>query len=304
MTISRRNALKILAAGGAAAALPAPAEARETRAPGADDVGMLFDATLCVGCRACQSACKAANGLPPDTANAPGAIWDAPLDLNGSTKTVVKLAARGEASAFVKVQCMHCADPSCVSVCMGGALHKLPNGVVAYDKGLCVGCRYCQVACPFNVPKFEWHVAIPVIVKCELCRDRRDGKAGSPACAEVCPRGAVKSGKRAALLAEAKERIRAAPGRYFEDRVYGETEGGGTNVLLLAPRALSFKDLGLPALPSHSPAAKAEAVQHGIYKLGIAPIAIYAAVTYAQFRARAKHEDAAARAAHDEEKQP
>jgi NAD-dependent dihydropyrimidine dehydrogenase PreA subunit len=184
---------------------------------------------------------------------------------------------------------------------MAGALHKLPSGIVAYDKGLCVGCRYCQVACPFNVPKFQWHVAIPVIVKCELCRDRKDGKTGQgPACCEVCPRGAVKYGRRAALLAEAKERIRGAPGRYFEDRVYGELEGGGTNVLYLSPRELSFKALGLPTLPSHSPAARAEAVQHGIYKLGIAPVAIYAAVTYAQFRARAKHEDAAARAAHDE----
>ena len=286
----------MLAAGSAAAALVDVADAREPRAPGADDLGMLFDATLCIGCRACQSACKVANGLPPDTVDG---RYDAPLDLNCRTKNVIKRATQGEAGTFMKMQCMHCVDPSCASVCMAGALHKLPNGVVAYDKGLCVGCRYCQVACPFNVPKFEWREAIPVIVKCELCRERKDGKTSrGPACCEVCPRGAVKYGKRAALLAEAKERIRRAPGTYFEDRVYGEADGGGTCVLYLSPRAVSFRALGLPTLPRYAPAAKAEEVQHAIYKLGLAPIAIYAAVTWAQFRARAKAD--AARGHHEE----
>jgi Fe-S-cluster-containing dehydrogenase component len=286
MTITRRNALKILAAGGAAAAVADRAEAREPRPSGPDDVGMLFDATLCVGCRACQTACKEANGLPADRENVPGGMYDAPLDLNGSTKTIVKLAVQGDASAYMKMQCMHCADPSCVSVCMAGALHKLPNGIVAYDKNVCVGCRYCQIGCPFNVPKFQWHTAVPVIVKCELCRDRANGKG--PACSEVCPRGAVKYGKRAALLAEAKRRIERSPGKYFEERAFGETDGGGTNALYLSPKAISFKSLGLPTLPKIAPAESAEAIQHGIYKLGLAPIALYAAVTWAQFRARAK----------------
>jgi Fe-S-cluster-containing dehydrogenase component len=300
MTLSRREVLKVIAAGGAAA-LADRADARDSRPSGPDDVGMLFDATLCVGCRACQTACKTANGLPADTGNVPGGLYDAPLDLNGTTKNVIKLAVQGEASAYVKMQCMHCADPSCVSVCMAGALHKLPDGIVAYDKGLCVGCRYCQIACPFNVPKFEWHKAIPVIVKCELCRDRKDGGQGKgPACCEVCPREAVKYGKRAALLAEAKERIRRAPGKYFEDRVFGELDGGGTNVLYLSPADVSFRSLGLPTLPRTSPAARAEAVQHGIYKLGIAPVAIYAAVTWAQFRAKARA--AAAHQGHEEGK--
>ena len=291
MTLSRRDVLRVIAAGGASAAVAGPAVAREARPPGADDEGMLFDATRCVGCRACQSACKEANGLPAD-AESTGGLHDAPLDLNGSTKNVIKLATAGGASAYMKMQCMHCADPSCVSVCMAGALHKLPNGVVAYDKGTCVGCRYCQIACPFNVPKFQWHVAIPLIVKCELCRDRVDGRTDlGPACCDVCPRAAVIHGKRADLLADAKARIAASPGRYFEDRVYGELDGGGTNVLYLSPREVPFKALGLPTLPREAPAAAAEAVQHGIYTLGIAPVALYALVTWAQFRAKAKQEE-------------
>jgi Fe-S-cluster-containing dehydrogenase component len=296
MTITRRQVLKILAAGGAAAAAPSAATARDAKAPGPNDVGMLFDATLCVGCRACQTACRVANGLSADTGNVPDGAYDAPLDLNGSTKNVIKLAMDGEVGAYMKMQCMHCVDPSCVSVCMAGALHREPNGIVAYDKGVCVGCRYCQIACPFNVPKFQWHTAIPVIVKCELCRDRRDGGRG-PACAEVCPRGAVTYGPRAALLTEAKARIRQAPGKYFQDRAYGEADGGGTGVLYLSPRAVSFKALGLPTLPAFAPAQKAEAVQHGIYTLGLAPLALYATVTWAQFRAKAKEAAAAARAA-------
>jgi Fe-S-cluster-containing dehydrogenase component len=303
MNLSRRNALKILAAGGAAAAIADRAEARESRPAGADDVGMLFDASLCVGCRACQTACKDANALPADREHVPGGLYDAPLDLNGSTKNVIKLAVQGDASAYMKMQCMHCADPSCVSVCMAGALHKLPNGIVAYDKGTCVGCRYCQIGCPFNVPKFQWHTAIPVIVKCELCRDRKDGRQGAgPACCEVCPRGAVKYGKRSALLAEAKERVKGSPGKYFEDRVFGEADGGGTNVLYLSPKEVSFKSLGLPTLPKVAPAASAEAVQHGIYKLGLAPIALYAAVTWAQFRAKAQAASAETPAGHEEGK--
>jgi Fe-S-cluster-containing dehydrogenase component len=150
-----------------------------------------------------------------------------------------------------------------------------------------VGCRYCQIGCPFNVPKYEWSKSLPItedpkIVKCELCRHDKRG----PACCEVCPRGAVIYGKRADLLAEAKRRLAAAPGKYFEDRVYGEADGGGTNVLYLSPKDVSFNALGLPTLPNEPLPALSENVQHGTYTLGIAPIALYTALTVVQLRAR------------------
>jgi Fe-S-cluster-containing dehydrogenase component len=189
----------------------------------------------------------------------------------------------------MKAQCMHCVDPACVSVCMAGALHKAKGGVVAYEKGTCVGCRYCQVACPFNVPKFQWFTAVPVIVKCELCRHR--GEKGA-ACAEVCPRGAVVWGQRAALLAEAKRRVAADPARY-DQKVYGESDGGGTNVLYVTSRQVSFAALGLPKLPEHPLPQMSESVQHGIYKYGIAPLALWTAVTVVQLRARKKDPTAA-----------
>jgi ferredoxin len=177
---------------------------------------------------------------------------------------------------------MHCVDPACVSVCMIGALHKTKWGVVAYDKDKCIGCRYCQVACPFNVPKFEWTKAAPQIVKCELCRDRLTaGK--EPACTEACPRGAVIFGKRQDLLAKAKARIAAAPSRYVP-KVYGEHEAGGTQVLYLA--AVPFEDLGFPSLGDQPVPELTESLQHAIYQGFIAPVALYGALAVVMYRNR------------------
>jgi len=288
MKLTRRNVLKGMAAAGAAvvASDASASEGKYHSSP--DDVGMLFDSTLCVGCRACQSACKVRNNLVTDTREASGGVYDAPLDLNGSTKNVIKLATgEGGASTYMKMQCMHCIDSACISVCMAGALHKVAGGITAYNAATCVGCRYCQIGCPFNVPKFEWSKSLPVvedpkIVKCELCRHDKRG----PACCEVCPRGAVIYGKKDALLADAKNRVKMNPGKYFQDKVYGEKDGGGTNVLYLTPKDVSFTALGLPVLPDEPLAHLSENVQHTTYKYGLAPIALYTALTVVQLRAR------------------
>jgi Fe-S-cluster-containing dehydrogenase component len=270
MTITRRGVLKVLGAAAGAAAV-APAEARTPKRHGADDVGLLFDATRCVGCRACVTKCREANNLAPDVAMIAGAPYDAPLDLNGSTLTVIKLWSDETRSGYFKAQCMHCADPACSSVCMMGALHKEARGVVAYDVDRCVGCRNCQIACPFNVPKFEWASSTPRIVKCELCRHRwADGKGC--ACAEACPRGAVISGKRTDLLAEARRRLAATPEAY-QGGIYGEKEGGGTACLYLSP--VGFGPLGLPKLGDEAVPALVENYQHTVYQGFVAPVALF-----------------------------
>lgn len=300
MSITRRDLLKGAAVAGAAAALPGTAAAAHGPVHRPDAVGMLFDASRCVGCRACQSACKVSNQLPPDKVSAEnGGVYDAPNDLNGSTKNIIKVFESGDKRAYMKQQCMHCAEPSCVSVCMMGALHKegegkrdmldgkevKGTGIVLYDKGLCVGCRYCQIGCAFNVPKFQWDDPIPLIVKCELCRHRRDEKkqgplaVANPACCEVCPAQAVIYGKTADLLADAKARIAANPDRY-NPHIYGETEGGGTQVLYLAPKGVGFKELGLPELPEESSARFSESVSHAPYLYGVTPIALYAGLAF------------------------
>jgi Fe-S-cluster-containing dehydrogenase component len=296
MSVSRRELLKGAVAAGATAALAGEAEAREKIEPDPNAVGMLFDSTRCVGCRACQTACKAANKLPPDKVTSNGGVYDAPLDLNSTTKNIIKGIPTGDGQVYVKQQCMQCVDPSCVSACMFGAMHKAGegkrhfagekkgSGIVIWDKYTCTGCRYCQIACAFNVPKFEWFDAFPRIVKCELCNQRADpARSGpyaiaNPACCEACPREAVVYGWRKDLLDEAKRRLAAEPQRY-NGHVYGEKEGGGTQVLYLAGAGVSFEQLGLPALAERSPAQFSESVSHAPYFHGVTPIVLYAGLS-------------------------
>jgi Fe-S-cluster-containing dehydrogenase component len=294
----RRRALRVLAGTGAAtaaAATPARgAHAPKQPPPGA--IGMLYDTTKCIGCKACVVACREANDLEPD--RSPDGLHQAPLDLNGKTKTVIKLYKEGDRVSFIKAQCMHCADPACAAACMIEALRKdETTGIVSYDPQYCVGCRYCQMSCPFNVPKFEFDKAIPKIVKCELCRHRvakdarlaqKDGfsrypKGQGPACCEVCPRDAVIYGKRTELLAEAKRRLAAHPDRYVP-KIYGEHDGGGTQVLYLSH--VPFEKLGLPNLGQESVSVTMRTIQHGIYKGFVAPVALYVALGAVMMRNR------------------
>jgi Fe-S-cluster-containing dehydrogenase component len=226
--------------------------------------------------------------MPTDQSGIPGGLWDAPNDLNASTKTVIKLYKDGDTTSFYKAQCMHCIDPACASACMLGAFQKREHGIVSWDGSKCVGCRYCQVACPFNVPKTEWHALNPKIVKCELCRHRiAEGKI--PACAEVCPRGAVIYGTRDQLLADAKARMAAEPTKYVP-KIYGEHDAGGTQVMVLSH--VDFDKIGLPDLGTTPAPNLARTVQHGVYKGFIAPVALYAVLGTVMWRNRRK-EDAA-----------
>ncbi|PYQ31809.1 MAG: hydrogenase 2 operon protein HybA [Acidobacteria bacterium] len=281
MDIDRRSLLKTAAAAATLTIIPA-AEARERRVAPSDAVGLLYDTTRCVGCKACVVACKQANEMAPDVDGYGGGLYDAPEGLNEYTKNVIALYREGEEQSFVKKQCMHCIDPACVGACMLGAMHKGAFGVVSYDAAKCVGCRYCETVCPFNVPKFEWSKKAPKIVKCELCRHRlAEGK--EPACSEVCPRGAVIFGRYADLLADARERLAKNPGKYVP-KIYGERELGGTQVLYLSHvpfEKLGFRFQGEEAVPHVQ-----QSVQHGVYKGFAAPVALYALLGAVMFRNR------------------
>jgi len=192
---------------------------------------LLFDSTLCIGCGACYSACKERNKLPRTAENF---LRD---NLSADTFTVVNRRN----NRFVRRMCMHCNEPTCVSVCPVGALVKSEEGPVSYEASKCMGCRYCVQACPFSVPQYEWDDPItPRVRKCDLCRDRVAAGLAT-ACATVCPTGATKFGNREELIAEAEARIRNSPGRYI-NHVYGVTEVGGTSVLLLSD--VPFDSLG------------------------------------------------------------
>jgi Fe-S-cluster-containing dehydrogenase component len=278
--------LKGIAVAGAGATVGAsPGEAYEAPSAPPDAVGMLYDATRCIGCRACVTACKTANDLP-------GNVYDPPNDLDGETKNIIKrYEADGHVESYMKQQCMHCLDPACTRACMVGAFKKRDYGIVTWDPGRCIGCRYCQVACPYNIPKFQWDKANPKIVKCELCLHMlKVGK--EPGCCQACPKEAVIYGTYTDLLADAKERIAKHPDRYWPQgnpKIFGEHDGGGTQVLYLA--SVDFAHLGLPDLGDDSAGALAQKVQHAVYKGFIAPVALYAvlgAVIWRNRRAQSK----------------
>ena len=307
---TRRHFLKGVIAGGAAmatATVAPPACARDTYSRPAEALGLLYDATLCVGCKACVAACKEANGNSPEFST-PDHLWDTPLDTSGHTFNLIKMYRNGTMEtkdaevngfSFMKTSCMHCADPSCVSACPVSAMTKDPvTGIVSYDPDACVGCRYCVVACPFGIPKYQYDSPTGKIGKCELCRHRyKDGHYS--ACAEVCPTGATLYGKTSDLLAEAKRRIALKPGtvtRYprgkiggpdqsyeaqvgpYLQHVYGENEYGGTQVLKLS--GVNFEKVGMPNLPPKSSAATSETIQHTLYGGLLMPIAVLGALSY------------------------
>jgi formate dehydrogenase beta subunit len=275
--VSRRELLRGGAMGAAVSTLASEARASAERVEAPRDaVAMLYDTTKCIGCQACVSACAEVNGLKPDTRMS-GGVWQMPLDLNSQTKNIIKLFDDGRGqSSYVKKQCMHCLDPACVAGCPFEALKKSDRGVVSWTASACIGCRYCEVACPFDVPKFEWDHFNPKIVKCEFCREERLDKGQEPACTSSCPTGAVIFGTRERLLDQAHARLKTHPASYVEKRVYGENEAGGTQVLYLSH--VPFEKLGLPALDADDRPGKQLRFQVLLYKWLLFPFALYALI--------------------------
>lgn len=326
MTLDRRAFLSLGGAvAGGAAVVSGNAEAitlaRPTREAAPEAVGILYDSTLCVGCKACVAACKTANEAPaviPKTlADWNKNTWDSAEDLDGRTLNVIKAYVNGtretkdretDGFAFVKRHCLHCIDPSCVSVCPVSAMKKdAATGIVTYDKDACMGCRYCSYACPFGVPQFDLTQAYGRINKCEMCTHLQK-KGQIPACCDVCPTGASLFGKLTDLQKEADRRVSLAPGTAYEyprgrlgddrpsypgtiatylKKVYGVNDGGGTQVRYLA--GIPFERLGLPKLPPHSFAALSEGIQHTLYKWFAAPLALFAGFLALAYRSSRKH---------------
>jgi len=191
---------------------------------------ILYDATLCIDCKQCEQACADHNKLPYDETVAAE-------DHQSDHKFTVVLAKNDK---FMRRLCMHCEEPTCASVCPVAALRKTPEGPVVYDEDRCMGCRYCMLACPFGVPRYEWTKLLPRVRKCDMCSERT--LAGRPtACAEFCPTEATLFGERDELVRIAEARIRDNPTQYVP-HVYGLSEVGGTSVLLLS--SVPFEEFG------------------------------------------------------------
>ncbi len=296
MGISRRNFFKILSVAGAATATAGtPARAWESQAP-TEAYGCLVDLTRCIGCRKCEQACNEVNKLPPpDRSFEDLTVLDRKRRPDEKTFTVVNRYYSGMIDerdqlipTFVKLQCMHCQDPACASACIVGALSKQENGAVNYDVTKCIGCRYCMVACPFEIPAYEYHDPItPRVMKCTFCYERvaREGKL--PGCAEICPVEAITFGRRDTLVKVARERIKENPGRYV-DHIYGEHEAGGTSWMYLS--AQPFEKLGFVALPDHPMPRLAETIQHSLYTYLWSPIVLFGMLSGIMWAFRGKGE--------------
>ena len=282
MKLNRRNFFKLagVAGAGVLATGAKTAEAWESKAP-KDPFGCLVDLSRCVGCRKCEQGCNEVNKLLP-----PERPFDDMLLLNEKRRpeansfTVVNRYFTGKSDeqdhllpTYVKIQCMHCQDPACVSACLVGALTKKENGTVHYDVSKCIGCRYCMVACPFEIPAYEYFDPLtPRVRKCTFCFERIEKEGGVPGCAAICPVEAITFGKRSNLLDQARTRMKKDPARYI-DHIYGEHEVGGTSWLYLSD--VEFNKVDLHDLPSEPIPKLPETIQHSLFSYLWSPIALF-----------------------------
>jgi formate dehydrogenase iron-sulfur subunit len=213
-----------------------------------EPMSILTDVTRCTGCEKCVEACRRENHLGKDRP------WSEQVSIDSLSSTRFTTVLGRPGDHFVRQQCRHCVEPACVSACIVGALEKTPSGAVIYDESKCMGCRYCMTVCPYGIPRYDWEHAAPRIRKCNLCYDRIT-QGGIPACVEACPEEATIFGTRTEMLAEAHRRLKAEPEKYVQ-RVYGETQVGGTSVLYVSDIPLDFlawtADLGDQPLPDLS----------------------------------------------------
>jgi formate dehydrogenase iron-sulfur subunit len=206
---------------------------------------LLIDITKCIGCRLCEQSCRELHGQPLEQGNGPSAsAGAATAKLTATSFTVVEQ----HGDKYVRRMCQHCEEPACASACLVGAITKTSLGPVVYDAKKCIGCRYCMLACPYQVPKYEWNKLAPYVTKCDMCYGRI--VAGQPTkCAEVCPVGATVFGGRDELLREASKRMAQDPS--YVQHVYGATELGGSSVLYLTD--VPFEKLGFVVSQSTEP---------------------------------------------------
>jgi formate dehydrogenase iron-sulfur subunit len=204
---------------------------------------ILYDASKCTACRACQVACKNWNELEAvETINR--GTYENPKALSPETWLKMRFIEVGSTAnddmrwLFTRQACMHCTEAGCVKVCPTGALYYRPDGFVAIDKGKCTNCGYCVEFCPFGVPKLNVNRGSGLgdrVTKCTLCTnpgfDRIDNDA-LPACVKTCPTGALTYGDRNKLLQTGKARVADLKAKGLDKAyLYGENEVGGTHVL-------------------------------------------------------------------------
>jgi len=236
MSISRRGFFQVLGVTGTALATGTQLNASPLTQPDKEFCGVLYDMYRCVGCRSCEYECATANNLPE-----PPDDIEPVRKTDDKHRTVVNEHNTSKGVVYSKMQCMHCNEPACVAACLTQAMYKTKDGPVIWRGDKCMGCRYCMVSCPFDIPKFEYFSPNPKIEKCSMCFENKLQNGGLPACVEGCPNEALQFGTRRELIREARRRIAEQPDVY-NDHIYGEHEAGGTSWLYLSP--VPFEEMG------------------------------------------------------------
>jgi Fe-S-cluster-containing dehydrogenase component len=240
MNINRRNFFKVLGVTGIAAGTGKKLNASEGKQENGEFYAILYDSMRCGGCQGCEFACALEHGLPdPDLEDLPtaGKI----RKTNENRRSVINAYETSQGEVYVKNQCMQCNQPACASACLTKAMNKTEEGPVVWTEDKCMGCRYCMISCPFDMPKFEYHSSNPKVEKCNMCFARM-AKGQVPACVEACPAEALTFGTRREMIAEARKRINQFPD-YYHDGIYGENEAGGTGYLYISP--VPFEEIGM-----------------------------------------------------------
>jgi formate dehydrogenase iron-sulfur subunit len=211
--------------------------------------GFFTDTTVCIGCKACEVACKQWNDLPSDGGELlPGRSYDNTGQLGAKTWRHVRFAEVDDRWVFMSDVCKHCAHAGCMDACPTGALIRSEFGTVVVQPDICNGCGYCIPSCPFGVIARDTDDGRAT--KCTLCYDRlEDGL--EPACAKACPTDSIQFGDYEDLVDVAERRVATLHERGVEDAyLYRDLAGGlGAFFLLTEPPEV----YGLPA-SAESPA--------------------------------------------------
>jgi anaerobic dimethyl sulfoxide reductase subunit B len=150
-------------------------------------LGFFVDSAACSGCKACAMACRDKNDLPADVR------WRRVYEIAGGGWRKDGEAWVPELVAYnLSIACNHCEEPECLEGCPSGAIAKRDDGIVVIDRAKCLGCRYCEWACPYGAPQYD-EIA-RVMTKCDLCADLIDA-GGAPSCVRACPMRALEFGE-------------------------------------------------------------------------------------------------------------
>jgi formate dehydrogenase iron-sulfur subunit len=206
-------------------------------------VGFFTDTSICIGCKACEVACKEWNDVPVDGLSFTGQSYDNTGALGADTWRHVAFVEQPGRWLMSSDVCKHCTRAGCLEVCPTGALFRTEFGTIVVQQDVCNGCGYCVPACPFGV--IDQRKGDGRVWKCTLCYDRLQGGL-TPACAQACPTTSIQFGTLDELRARARARVEEVPGA----RLYGAEDadgvgGAGAFFLLLDEPEV----YGLPSSP-------------------------------------------------------